>query len=137
MLELSNPPDGFSDNPFEVYDALLKDAPICAQADGSFILSRHADLSAVYKDTQRFLSDKKRAFAPKFGEKTPLFQHHTTSLVFNDPPLHTRVRRIMSAALTPKALARMEPGIVEMVDDLLDELPTQAEGRCDFRGAVS
>lgn len=132
MLELSNPPDGFSDNPFEVYDALLKDAPICAQADGSFILSRHADLSAVYKDTQRFLSDKKRAFAPKFGEETPLFQHHTTSLVFNDPPLHTRVRRIMSAALTPKALARMEPGIVEMVDDLLDELPTHADLVADF-----
>ena len=123
MLDLSNPPPGFVENPFPVYDALLKTAPVCAQSDGSFILSRHADLVAVYKDTDRYLSDKTRAFAPKFGAGTPLFEHHTTSLVFNDPPLHTRVRAIMSAALTPKALARMEPGIARMVDQLIDELP--------------
>ena len=123
MLDLSNPPSGFLENPFPIYDELLAHAPVCAQGDGSFILSRHADLVAVYKDTERYLSDKKRVFAPKFGAGSPLFEHHTTSLVFNDPPLHTRVRAIMSAALTPKALARMEPGILRMVDQLIDDLP--------------
>jgi hypothetical protein len=38
-------------------------------------------------------SDKQREFGPKFGVGTPLHEHHTTSLVFSDPPLHTRVRR--------------------------------------------
>jgi hypothetical protein len=39
-------------------------------------------------------SDKKAEFGPKFGVGTPLYRHHTTSLVFNDPPLHTRVRKL-------------------------------------------
>ncbi len=53
-------------------------------------LSRYDDVLAVYRDS-RASSDKKVEFAPKFGA-SPLYEHHTTSLVFNDPPLHTRVR---------------------------------------------
>ena len=119
MLDLANLPADFLDNPFPHYDALVRDAPLCRQADGSFIVSRHADLDQIYKDTKRFVSDKKAVFAPKFGVGTPLFEHHTTSLVFNDPPLHTRVRRIMNAALAPRAIQRMEPGLVTVVDELL------------------
>ena len=136
MLDLSSPPPGFADDPFPTYRQLLSDAPVCPQPDGSFILSRHADLSAVYKDTERFISDKTRVFAPKFGKGTPLYQHHTTSLVFNDPPLHTRVRNLMSAALTPKALAQLEPGIVAMVDDLLDRLPHCPDLIADFASRI-
>ena len=75
--------------------------------DGSYFLSRYADCVAVYKDAQRFSSDKKREFRPKYGDGL-LYQHHTTSLVFNDPPLHTRVRRIIAGAFTPRAIADME-----------------------------
>ena len=64
---------------------------------------RHADLVAVYRDAQSFSSDKKVEFGPKYGTDSLLFQHHTTSLVFNDPPLHTRVRRLIAGALTPRA----------------------------------
>lgn len=127
MFDLSNPPDGFTDNPFPHYDRLLADAPVCPQPDGSFLISGHADLSAIYRDTTTYISDKRAAFAPKFGVGSPLFEHHTTSLVFNDPPLHTRVRRIMTAALTPKALARMEPGLIAIVDHLLDAMPQDAD----------
>jgi cytochrome P450 len=127
MFDLSNPPDGFTDNPFPHYDRLLADAPVCPQPDGSFLISGHADLSVIYRDTTTYISDKRAAFAPKFGVGSPLFEHHTTSLVFNDPPLHTRVRRIMTAALTPKALARMEPGLIAIVDHLLDAMPQDAD----------
>ena len=136
MFDLSNPPSGFVDDPFPTYDWLLKNAPVCEQPNGSYVLSRHADLVAVYKDTERFLSDKKRAFAPKFGRGTPLFQHHTTSLVFNDPPLHTRVRAIMSAALTPKAIAQLEPGIVAMVDELIEAFGPTTDLVEDFAARV-
>ncbi|WP_176248500.1 cytochrome P450 [Sulfitobacter sp. HGT1] len=127
MFDLSNPPDGFTDNPFPHYDRLLADAPVCPQPDGSFLISGHAHLSAIYRDTTTYISDKRAAFAPKFRVGSPLFEHHTTSLVFNDPPLHTRVRRIMTAALTPKALARMEPGLIAIVDHLLDAMPQDAD----------
>jgi len=62
-------------------------------------LTRYADLEHVYRDTTTFSSDKKIEFRPKFGD-SPLYEHHTNSLVFNDPPLHTRVRNIIAGALT-------------------------------------
>ena len=76
---------------------------------------------AVYKDTGAYSSDKKREFAPKYGDSL-LFEHHTTSLVFNDPPLHTRVRRIIAGAFTPRAIADMEGPVVALVDGLLDAM---------------
>ncbi len=121
-LDLMNPPEGFIDNPFPFYDALLSSAPVLAQPDGSVLLSRHADLDRIYRDTTLYSSDKKAVFGPKFGPGSPLFEHHTTSLVFSDPPLHTRVRKIMTSALTPRAIARMEPGLIQTVDRLLDRL---------------
>ncbi|RBI83674.1 cytochrome P450 [Rhodosalinus halophilus] len=121
-FDLANPPDGFVENPFPVYAALLAHAPVLRQPDGSVLLSRYADLDRVYRDTKRFSSDKHEAFAPKFGRGSPLYEHHTTSLVFSDPPLHTRVRKIMTSALTPRAIQRMEPGLIETVEHLLDAM---------------
>lgn len=64
-------------------------------------------------------SDKKAEFGPKFGVGTPLHRHHTTSLVFNDPPLHSRVRKLLAAAFTRRALATMQPRIEAVVDDFI------------------
>ncbi|MFN3764851.1 MAG: cytochrome P450 [Aliihoeflea sp.] len=119
----------FADDPFPTYRALLEHAPVKRFADGSVMLSRYADLDRVYRDTKAFSSDKKVEFKPKFGD-TPLYEHHTTSLVFNDPPLHTRVRKIMMGALTPRAIAAMEPGLIALVDGLLDKM--EAKGNVDL-----
>jgi cytochrome P450 len=137
-FQLSDPPPGFVDDPFEFYDALLRHAPVLPQADGSVLVSRHADLERIYKDTTQFSSDKKASFGPKFGEGSPLFEHHTTSLVFNDPPLHTRVRGIMTSALTPRAIARMEPGLRATVDHLLAQMEGHAQVDLieDFASAI-
>ncbi len=121
-LDLMNPHEGFVNDPFPFYDALLEHAPVLRQPDGSVLLSRHADLDAIYRNTTLYSSDKEAAFGPKFGVGSPLFEHHTTSLVFSDPPLHARVRKIMTSALTPRAIARMEPGLIETVDTLLDDM---------------
>ena len=136
MFTLSAPPADFIENPFRHYDALLRDAPVCPQPDGSFLISKHADLNAIYRDTALYISDKKQAFAPKFGPGTPLYEHHTTSLVFNDPPLHTRVRCIMTAALTPKVLARMEPGLITTVETLLNNMPQEPDLIEDFAARI-
>lgn len=121
-FDLANPPEGFRENPFPWYEAMVRHAPVLAQPDGSYILSRYRDLDMVYRDTGRFLSDKKKPFTPKFGKDSPLFEHHTTSLVFSDPPLHTRVRKVMVGALNARAIAAMEPGLVETIDMLLDAM---------------
>jgi cytochrome P450 len=122
MLTLSDVPVGFHEDPYPIYEALRREAPACRQPDGSVILSRYDDLLEVYRDTDRFISDKKAVFGPKFGAETPLFEHHTTSLVFNDPPLHTRVRAIMVGAMSPRALRAMSEPITALVERLLDNL---------------
>ncbi len=138
MFALTALPEGFHQDPYPTYAALREDAPVCVQPDGSVILSRYEDLDLVYRDTRRFISDKRAVFGPKYGVDSALYEHHTTSLVFNDPPLHTRVRKVMVGALNPRALAQMEPGLVELVDRLLDEM--QAKGQVelieDFAGAI-
>ncbi len=115
----------FHADPYPVYQALLDHAPVHRMASGSVLLSRHADLEAVYKDQVTYSSDKKIEFQPKFGD-SPLYQHHTTSLVFNDGAQHTRVRRIRAGALTPRAIGDMEGPVTALVDHLLDAIATKA-----------
>ena len=116
-----NLPAAFYENPFPFYQALLKHDPVHRCPDGSWFLTRHADLDRIYRDTASFSSDKKIEFKPKYGDN-PLFEHHTTSLVFSDPPLHTRVRRRIVGALSPRAIAHMEAGLVVLVEQLLDAM---------------
>ena len=120
-FRLTDPPPGFVDDPYPLLAALRTHAPVHAMAPDVWLLTRHAEVDAVYRSAA-VSSDKKREFAPKLGVGTPLYEHHTSSLVFNDPPLHTRVRRLMMGAVNQRAIARMEPGLVALVDGLLDRL---------------
>jgi len=130
-------PEAFYEDPFPYYHALREREPIRRMPDGSYFLTRYADLQAVYRDTKLFSSDKKLEFAPKYGD-SPLFEHHTTSLVFNDPPLHSRVRRIIIGALSPKVVGGMEAGVIALVDRLLDGLAVKVEfdAIADFAAAI-
>ena len=82
-----NLPDAFYENPYPTYERLRSESPVHRCPDGSVFLTRYADAFEVYRDPKRFSSDKALQFAPVFGKGSPLYEHHTTSLVFNDPPL--------------------------------------------------
>jgi cytochrome P450 len=137
-FDLTNPPTGFTENPYPFYAALRDGAPFLKMTDGSVLLSRHADLESVYKRPDIFISGKTKEFAPKFGVDTPLYEHHTTSLVFNDRPLHTRVRKLIAAALTPRAIKALEPELGQLVDRLLDEMERKGDADLieDFAAAI-
>lgn len=122
-------PASFYDNPYPTYHALRTHDPVRRMPDGSYFLTRYADVVAVYRDARRFSSDKKVEYKPKYGD-SPLYEHHTTSLVFNDPPLHTRVRRLIAGALTGRAIAEMEPAVQLLVGSLLDR--AERMGRFDL-----
>ncbi|MCX7961656.1 MAG: cytochrome P450 [Burkholderiales bacterium] len=125
-FELKAPPADFIDNPYPYFARLREEDPVHRFADGGVLLTRYDDAVQVYRDTARASSDKKIEFAPKFGDSL-LYEHHTTSLVFNDPPLHTRVRRLIMGALTPRAIARMEADVVRLVDALLARMADLGE----------
>lgn len=111
----------FLDNPYPTYRALQRFAPCKLMGNGQYFLTRYDDLAAIYRDVGLYSSDKTAEFLPKYG-RSPLYEHHTTSLVFNDPPLHSRVRRLIAGALTPRAIAGLEPELRALVHRLLDAM---------------
>jgi cytochrome P450 len=120
-FDLHRLPADFYENPFPYYARLQVESPVKRLADGTFFLTRYADVEFVYKHPKIFSSDKKVEFGAKFGA-TPLHEHHTTSLVFNDPPLHTRVRRLIGDALTPRAVTQIQPDVERLVEGLIDKM---------------
>src|SRR5271167_3346504 len=116
----------FYANPYPTYAALREFEPVKRMPNGSYFLTRYDDLVGAYKNTKLFSSDKKKEFAPKYGDSL-LYEHHTTSLVFNDPPAHTRVRRLITGALSPRAIAAMEPDLIALVERLLDGLAAKGD----------
>jgi len=127
-FQLTRVPPAFLDDPYPWYAALREHDPVHTLEGGGVFLSRYEDALAVYR-CPHASSDKKEEFRPKLGA-SPLYEHHTTSLVFNDPPLHTRVRRIILGALNQKAIARMEGDVLRLVDRLLEQMA--AKGSIDF-----
>ena len=124
-FRLTDVPADFFDDPYRYYAALREQSPVHQLEANSFFLSRYDDVVGIYRSSSAS-SDKKVEFKPKFGD-SPLYEHHTTSLVFSDPPLHTRVRALMMGALNQRAIARMEAGVAQLVENLLDRFTREVD----------
>ena len=128
-FDLYNPPSDFINNVYKYYNLLREKSPIHKNSDGSYILTRYKDLVGVYRNFKVWSSDKRTEFGAKFGS-SPLFEHHTTSVVFVDPPDHTRIRKIFQQAFTPKSILGLEKNINKLVDSYL--VMMQAKKKFDF-----
>ena len=117
-FDLYNPPSDFIDNVYKYYNLLREKSPIHKNSDGSYVLTSYKDIVSVYRNFKIWSSDKKAEFGEKFGS-SPLFEHHTSSVVFVDPPDHTRIRKIFQHAFTPKSILNLEPDIKKLVDSYL------------------
>jgi cytochrome P450 len=91
----------------------------------AFLVARHADVKAVLADSARFSNDSRRAFdapgAPKLSDEERA-RMRAGNLLGVDPPEHTRLRRMLTPEFTVRRMRRLEPRIVEIVDDHLDML---------------
>ena len=125
-FDLQNIPEGYLADPYRVLAELRARSPVHENPDGTFVLTSYNDIFQTYQDPIIWSSDKKAAFRPKFGN-TPLFEHHTNSVVFIDPPDHTRIHRLFQFAFTRKALAAFVPRITGLVDRYLDRLEDQGK----------
>lgn len=137
-FDLGALPDGFYEDPYSTYARLADEAPVFRLPDSGVFLTRYRDLRRVYRDARRFSSDKRLQFEPVFGATSPLYEHHTTSLVFNDPPLHTHVRRAIGNALSSRMVEVMQRDVEALVMDLLDGLAMRGtfDLIADFAAAI-
>ncbi len=129
QFDLYSPPKDFISNSYQYYNLLRKKNPFHRNPDGSYVITSHKDITEIYRKAEIWSSDKKDEFWPKFGDSS-LFEHHTNSVVFIDPPDHTRIRRIFQHAFTPKALKFLEKDIENLVENYLNEM--QEKRKIDF-----
>jgi len=129
--------EDFVENPYPTYRAIRRHNPVCRLPNGTYFISRYQDLVTVFRDPERFISDKKVDFKEKFGNSL-LFEHHTTSVVFNDPPLHTRMRALMTPFFSTHSLTTLRPRVETFVNGLLDrvEEKQQFDLMTDFAQAL-
>lgn len=105
--------------PYPTYARLRAESPVHRNSDGSFLVTRYEDVAWVLRDP-RMTSQKAREFTPVYGE-TPLLEHYLHLMVFFDPPRHSRVRKRLAHAFTPRALQNWERFVDEAVAELLED----------------
>ena len=110
------------DNPYPFYAWLREEAPLYLQPDYGFaVVSRYEDVVSVARNPQDFSSAK--GIGPAVVEDT-------RNMIEMDPPDHTRLRRLVQKAFTPRTIALLEARIREICNELLDQFVDA--GRCDF-----
>lgn len=127
----------FFQNPYPYYAALREQGAVHWSA------KLHMWLVPGYALTQEGLKDHTRfsnvdriavelATLPEADRAAlaPLADELGTGLIHSDPPDHTRMRRIVSQAFTPRVIENQRRRTAELVDELIDGL--RAKGRCDF-----
>jgi cytochrome P450 len=98
---------------------------------GFWAVVRHADLIEVTRRPQDFLSGRGITF-----ESLPLeVLDAAQGFIAMDPPRHTKIRRLMAAAFTPKQLARIDDHIVANARRIVDGIADK--GECDFVSEVA
>lgn len=104
-------PEGYFDAPHQWFRLLRDHDPVHRNPDGSVLLTRYDDVRTVWGDPSSSV-DKTEMFRQKFGEG-PLLQHHTTGMLFRDPPDHDRLRAAVKPLFTNKSVKRLRTFIEE------------------------
>jgi len=108
----------FRASPYEDYARLRKADPVHHVDDGFWVVTRYADVSRCLQDRLFGMADFWATQAARFGAG-PALGLSTTWMLFKDPPDHTRLRRLVSRAFSPRAVERLRPRIATIVDELL------------------
>ena len=116
----------FFDDPYDTYRWLRDDAPCYYNEQyGFWALSRFDDVVAAHRDWKTFSSEHGLTI-DQLTDPNNTMKH--TSIIMMDPPVHDRMRKLVSRVFTPRAVAALEPVVIDIVTEHLAPL----EGRDDF-----
>jgi hypothetical protein len=115
----------FRENPYATYARLRASTPVYrSRVLGGWILSRYEDIAGVLQDSafsvERQHSKLFRRLQPFRGMEPAFVEAITRNLLMLDPPDHTRLRRLVGRAFTPRMVAALRPRIEALVGELLD-----------------
>lgn len=125
---------GFFENPYSHYRELRDRSPVHHSLLGAWILTGYDDVLRVLRDPT--LSVEERNAAPMlatdarreaFGDRSG----GSRALLNLDPPDHDRLRRLVSAAFTPKMVESLRPEVERLVTEALDAVVARGDGQMD------
>jgi cytochrome P450 len=113
-------------DPHPLYHRLRAERPRCYFPEfDEWVLTRYDDCEAVLRDPRWSSNESHRRWQQPMDAKHDVRNQFSdvgaNVLLFLDPPDHTRLRRLVSKAFTPRAVERMRAHVAELVDRLLDE----------------
>jgi cytochrome P450 len=122
------------ENPFDVLELARREQPVFfAEKFGLWVVTRHDDVLAVLKDHRSFSSEGALKSSP--GPYPPEVQAVLAEgwpempyIIEVDPPLHDRIRGLITKAFTPRRIAGLEPRIDEISRELIDAFAADLEG---------
>jgi pimeloyl-[acyl-carrier protein] synthase len=115
------------EDPYPLYHQLRAADPVHRSPLGFWVLTRHADVLAVLRDP-RMSRDPRRSERMEMlrvsAEVDELLssEEAAPSMLFVDPPDHTRLRALVTKAFTPGAVERLRPRVEAIVAELLDRV---------------
>jgi cytochrome P450 len=122
--------EGFMENPWIHLAEMREREPVHPLVVGGWSLFRYDDVFAVLRDPSLSVEDRNADFGElsrgslmeEFGE----FEENT-SILSLDPPDHTRLRRLVSKAFTPRTIEALRPRVEELVEEALDAMERAGE----------
>ena len=133
---------GFIADPYPVYDRLRTRAPLhLDEATDHWLVARHEDVNALLRDRRlgrtyhHLATDEEMGRLPADPALQPFWHLIEHGILDMEPPMHTRVRRLVSEAFTPRMVERMRAPIQRLMDGLVDTV--QGSGTFDLIPALA
>ena len=128
---------GYTDDPFPHLAEMRALDPVHESPIGRWVLFNYDDVFALLRDPNQSVDDRNIEIHDE--ERLAMFteaaegnleEFESTSILGIDPPDHTRLRRLVSKAFTPRTIEGLRPRIQELVDDALNVM--EAKGSTDI-----
>src|SRR3954471_8300630 len=135
----------FIADPYPTYSRLRDEHPILWNDETrQWLISRHADVNRLLRDRRLGRTYLHTATHAEFGREEPPAWHapfhelNDAGMLDLEPPDHTRLRRLVSRAFTPRTVEALRPRVTGLVDEMLDAAERQGpRARVDLVDALA
>ena len=116
----------FLQNPYPTYARLRTESPVVLEASLGCVVARHADISALLHDPRLKSGPLNEALYATLPEAAaaaivPFRDAMSNNMLWQDPPDHSRLRRLVSQAITPRRIETLRATVQRIADDLLNQ----------------
>ncbi len=126
--------EGLQD-PYACYDALRAGLPRWRSESGAIVLTSYEDCLEALRNPKLGRAEEDMEIPSTFGRAERDGNRNTSTMLFLNPPDHTRIRSLVSRAFTPKRVEGMRGDFRALLDPILDRLT--AEGRGDVMAELA